>query len=312
MRVVGKPSLLELIYRDVGNIAKPDGNIAADVYTLKTAAAEGVYKSKSDSASLQPGKDPESGSDEFPSPPNLFLNISGGAAPTWELVLIAVIGALLQLGVFVWDGFITKYPKMTLMPESPSYAFPFTIVGTVGITVGAYICAHVVEASTDEDIWEADLKNADSKDAGPKKGPFRVMWLQPTQIVGDQAFGSFAIHGAVNQQVIRTSRKTTHKERLKRFEIWTAVGSMLSVISKLDRRITERWERKKLIHFACRFRPTIYRVPNLSLLLATSMLTLLQTSRNALVRSHCAAHRNWCHGGSEGLDPTETIHGTKD
>ncbi|KAL2009325.1 hypothetical protein VTN00DRAFT_7519 [Thermoascus crustaceus] len=222
VRVVGKPSMLELIYRhgDVGNNDKSNGNRADNVYTLKTAAASGVYKSKSGSASPQSGKDSESGSDGFPLPPNLYLNISGGAAPTWELVPIAVFGALLQLGVFVWDGFITIHPKMKFMPESPSYAFPLTIVGTIGITVGAYICAHVVEASTDEDIWEADST----------KGSFRVMWIQPTQFVGDQAFRSYAIHGTVNQQAIRTSRKT-RPERLDRLKIWTAVGSILSVIS---------------------------------------------------------------------------------
>lgn len=224
VRVVGTPSMLELIYR-VDSTDNVDGNSSAEVYTLDTAIAKNLYILKSgDAGNSRRGSESGSSSGEPRLPPNLFLNISGGTVPTWELVLVAVIGATLQLGIFVYDGLITVPSKMRLMFGVPSYAFPFTIVGTVGMTLGAYICAYVVEASTDEEVWEA---------ADTNRSPFQIVWLQRGQIVGDQVFKSFAIYNTPNQQVIRTSRKT---KKLERLEIPTLLGTILCVICKFNSR----------------------------------------------------------------------------
>ncbi|KAF8854325.1 hypothetical protein BDZ45DRAFT_555429, partial [Acephala macrosclerotiorum] len=203
VRVAGAPSILELICRNVDSTEKLDAS-SAEVYTLETAKQWSTSEPSSSQSRL---------------PPNLFLNISGGAVSARELVLVATIGAFLQLGVLVYYGLITVPTKTRLISSVLPYAMPFTVVGNLGVLLGVYICAHVVEASTDEEVWES---------ISPEKQSFRTMWLQRGQIVGDQVFRSFAIYDTLNQQVIRTSRKTPH---LKRLEIWTFVGSALTVIS---------------------------------------------------------------------------------
>lgn len=233
VRVAGAPSILELICRNVDSTEKLDAS-SAEVYTLETAKQCGLYilKSGANDSESASGKNHTAGQEKSrrgstsePSssqsrlPPNLFLNISGGAVSARELVLVATIGAFLQLGVLVYYGLITVPTKTRLISSVLPYAMPFTVVGNLGVLLGVYICAHVVEASTDEEVWES---------ISPEKQSFRTMWLQRGQIVGDQVFRSFAIYDTLNQQVIRTSRKTPH---LKRLEIWTFVGSALTVIS---------------------------------------------------------------------------------
>ncbi|KAI9739523.1 MAG: hypothetical protein M1834_006239 [Cirrosporium novae-zelandiae] len=234
VRVVGTPSMLELIYRSGANVGVADGSSSAEVHTLDTVKASGVYALKSCGNDSEKGSadnyDSESGeslrgsklgpySNQLRPPPNLFLNISGGTVSNWELVLVAMVGAFLQLGVFVYDGLITVPSKARLNSSSSPYTLPFTIAGTLGMISGAYICAHVVETSTDEEVWEA---------VGPGKYSLQTVWLQRGQTVGDQVFRSFAIYNTLNQQVIRTSRKTSN---LKRLEGWALLGSALSVIS---------------------------------------------------------------------------------
>ena len=110
-----------------------------------------------------------------------------------------MIGTLLQLGVLTYSGFAAYYPTLMLPKnEVPivGYAFPCNAIGTLILVTGMLICSHVVESSTEE------------KRYGTKQGRVaRMVWLQKTQIVSDQSFGSFAIFPKMARTLITTSQR---------------------------------------------------------------------------------------------------------
>jgi hypothetical protein len=237
VRVVGSPSILQLIYRTPGGPGmQPLEDDAIDplVDTLDTARQKGVFKLASsqgpaviaDSRSTTDGQHGSSSDPDIEvskmlaeSPPNIVLNVSGGTVRRAELILAATAGMLLQIGVLVYDAILIYVDNSILDVEVPPHAYPLTCAGTIGICLGTFICAFIIESSTEEEDWEA---------ASPEKQSFGIMWLQRGKVVGDQAFGSFAIYNTVHDQRIRTSRKSTIT---KPMEIWTLLGSILTVIS---------------------------------------------------------------------------------
>lgn len=140
-----------------------------------------------------------------PPPPNVFLNVSGGPVPQVELVFIAVLGVLIQSAVLVYDCLITLRVDGWMESPPPPYALPLTMIGTIGVSLGSFICASVVDAGTDEETW------------GPRWSTdvFQTMWVQRGQTVGDQAFGSFALSGPPDQRVVKTSHKMPTPARLQ-------------------------------------------------------------------------------------------------
>ncbi|KAK3994457.1 ankyrin repeat protein [Cladorrhinum sp. PSN332] len=99
----------------------------------------------------------------------------------------------------------------------PPHGYLLTCAGTIGVCLGTFLCALVVESSTEEETWEA---------AAPEKQSFGVMWLQRGQVVGDQAFRSFAIYDTLHEQRIRISHKSTAP---KSIELLALLGSILTV-----------------------------------------------------------------------------------
>ncbi|KAK3352190.1 ankyrin repeat-containing domain protein [Lasiosphaeria hispida] len=81
--------------------------------------------------------------------------------------------------------------------ENPvaDYAFPCTASGTLLLVLGMLLCAHVVESST------AEKRYRPGKEA-------RVVWLQGSGTVNDQAFKSFAIFPQDTQALVTTSSRT--------------------------------------------------------------------------------------------------------
>ncbi|KAK1764248.1 hypothetical protein QBC33DRAFT_595504 [Phialemonium atrogriseum] len=204
VRVVGSPSIIELIYRspDEANLCN-DGTDGDKLEESLASSNADIEVSRRFSAS----------------PPNIVLNVSGGIVRGWELMIAAAIGMVLQAGVLVYDGLITYRLNVTRGVKVNGDALPLTVVGTMGLMLGTFLCALVVENSTEEEVWEATC---------PKKQALRIVWLQRGKLVGDQDFGSFVIHDTHHQQRIRTSRKIANTKRL---EIWTLLGSSLTIIS---------------------------------------------------------------------------------
>ncbi|KAK6363606.1 hypothetical protein TWF730_001030 [Orbilia blumenaviensis] len=243
VRVIGSPSTVELIYdtsnRSTHSLQKlGSGANNIEILSLEIAKERGIFVSAS-SRELETGNNlgkkklrpfrrtaartSSKSSELSPSSqaaPNIFLNVSGGVVRPWEYAIVAVIGVALQFGVLIYDGIITLHPNtqhLNLASGVPKYAFPLTLIGTLGIMLGSFLCAYVVEASTVEETWEAKANNTQ----------YQVVWLQRGQTVGDQSFRSYAIYDKGDGRVIRTSRKAPNLHRL---EFWTLLGSVVTVV----------------------------------------------------------------------------------
>ncbi|KAL7941496.1 ankyrin repeat-containing domain protein [Trichoderma barbatum] len=166
--------------------------------------------------------------------PNISHN-RGKNTGRGELRLAACFGILLQTGVVIYCGFITQYSKITSKFQkdgSPvgGYAFPLTIIGTVILNIGMFICAFVVESSTKEETFQPT-----------ENWKARLVWLQQKKTVGDQEFKSFALYTGEDQPNIITSSRKNHGEELdesdqkqwlgpKKLEVLTVTGTITSLI----------------------------------------------------------------------------------
>lgn len=144
--------------------------------------------------------------------PSLTLNVRNELS-RGEFYLVAVLGTVLQLGVLLFSGYATYHPDLRsrwLKDENPAadYAFPCNAAGTLLLVTGMLICAHVVEGSTSETRYR------------PVEGKARVVWLQKSGTVNDQAFESFAIFPRQPQTLITTSQR------------WDAGGSQQPILGE--------------------------------------------------------------------------------
>jgi len=157
--------------------------------------------------------------------PNLSLNIHSQVS-RWELYAAAIFGVVLQLGILVYFGVATCYlafPK----GEEPvaSHAFPSTATGTFLLVFGMLLCAYIVESGTSETTYR------------PRPGRrARVVWLQKSGTVNDQAFEPFAIFPRNDSTIITTSHRANKVSTRKIIglkasatELTTVVGSSISV-----------------------------------------------------------------------------------
>ena len=162
---------------------------------------------------LREGQDPESGCAEIPingghhrpvtiirnttaPTANLTLNLYNPVS-RGEIYLVAMFGIALQLGVLVYSGFAT-HRLMLGKDGNPvaGCAFPCTISGTLMLVAGMLLCAYVVESSTSETRYR------------PGRGrEARIVWLQKSEIVSDQAFESFAIFPQDTPVLVTTSHR---------------------------------------------------------------------------------------------------------
>ncbi|KAK6534041.1 hypothetical protein TWF281_005380 [Arthrobotrys megalospora] len=120
--------------------------------------------------------------------PNLSLNVGITQLPKMVTYSAAVVGVILQAGMLIFAALtVYKYPDTFLTaadkPAEP-YAFPMTLSGTVLVCFGMFLCAFIIERSTDEVHYQQ--RDRDSKNK------CKIYWVQPGgQSIGDQVFGSF-------------------------------------------------------------------------------------------------------------------------
>lgn len=158
--------------------------------------------------------------------PNLTLNVQniiGGA----ELYSAAAFGTLLQVAIIVFSGVATYYPDFRsnwLKDGQPvaSYAFPCYAGGTLLLVLGIFTCSYVIEDSTLERRYR------------PVKHEARLVWLQRTGTVSDQAFESYAIFPEMPLGFITTSQRQMTQSRSEavqnlRKETITVLGSFTSL-----------------------------------------------------------------------------------
>jgi len=163
------------------------------------------------------------------SAPNISLNFCEIKRQR-ELWLFAILGFVLQFGSLVFIG-VTRYHHKLDWKEgrNPGYAYPLMASGTLLLVMGMMACSHVVQASSEETIWEAE-------------NPFRILWLQKSATVNDQLFGSYALFADKERNTLTTSRRRTYTPSSKSpssaqytfaaalsFQNLTIVGSFISL-----------------------------------------------------------------------------------
>lgn len=152
--------------------------------------------------------------------PNISLNVTGHHGAKREIVWVACAAVLLQVGVLVYQGVITYTLRWRLGGEDIRYAFPLTATGTLAISGGMFLCAFVIEASTEEVEYEISANG----------NKLQILWLQRSQKVNDQEFASYAIYAASNQHRMMTSRSSLHGvHRLQRL---TTIGVVCSTVGE--------------------------------------------------------------------------------
>lgn len=141
------------------------------------------------------------------SAPNLSLNCHDRVG-RGEIYLAAALGIVLQISALIFSSLITYYQNIrsSFKKEdkfADGYAFPCAAIGTLCLAVGLFLCAAVVEQSTDETCYT-------TTDEGTK---IWVVWLQKSHITNDQVFKPFAIYPGNYRQFFMTSRRKSRSRK---------------------------------------------------------------------------------------------------
>ncbi|KAF4971609.1 hypothetical protein FSARC_1608 [Fusarium sarcochroum] len=141
--------------------------------------------------------------------PNISLNLQAGHNRR-QIRFLAGFGLIIQAGILAFFGIICYYPKLRPVFKKDEkamapHAFPLAASGTVILALGIFICALVVENSTQETHYV-------SKD----RAQIGMFWLQKDQIVSDQVFESFATYPSLSSS--RTIISKSHRHRSLRAE----------------------------------------------------------------------------------------------
>ncbi|KMU76641.1 ankyrin repeat and protein kinase domain -containing protein 1 [Coccidioides immitis RMSCC 3703] len=150
-------------------------------------------------------------STSFEPNPNLSLNIGIKKPPVVWLLAAAFSGCVLQTGVFgfaVWITYFAKFKKDER--PIPSWAFPIASAGTVLLVTGMFLCAWLIETTTEEKVFKKRV---------------RMYWLQQGgQTIGDQVFDAFA-HSADLDEYMTSWKREGPITRAREGLVWLAVGS---------------------------------------------------------------------------------------
>ncbi|KAJ6261247.1 Ankyrin-2 [Drechslerella dactyloides] len=193
-RTLGDPQILEVVVKS-DDTSNGDGSKNPIVSMLWEKSAASVWreastrwKSATKVAEAQPLQHLTQHGEAMRSRdhhPNLSLNVGIVRLAPGFTYAAAALGVLLQTGVLVFGAFtVYKYPESFLLETgqpADNYAFPVTFVGTILMCFGLFLCAYIIERSSEETHFKRD-PSSNSK----------IYWIQPGgQKVGDQVFGSY-------------------------------------------------------------------------------------------------------------------------
>lgn len=228
-RVLGRPSILELVYlpshedsvRSPEEKAKayPELFLSKEYFTENARMADSPWK--------ELGWLPTRGrkAPMVAPNPNLSLNIGIRRPPNWILVTIAIVGLVLQIGVLALAGVGVWNLGWNLSEGGGSaardYAPIMFIVGTTLLCTGMWGCAFLIGQTTQEVRFE---RKSDTTQGGKP----RLVWVQPgPQVIGDQSFDSFAYVEDKNTiNIWYSSRKALDKS----FELYTYAAVLSTLI----------------------------------------------------------------------------------
>jgi len=153
------------------------------------------------------------------------LNTIGISISEWEIYAVTIAGIISQLGVLAFDAVVTYYWRWEKGGRLiPTYAYPLTLLGTLGVVMGMYICAYIIESSTKELEWQPNAT------AGTQKIPRRrILWVQKSQTVGDQGFKSFVLYAPFTDGSSPRSLMTSQRQPASTFHNLTLIATVLSL-----------------------------------------------------------------------------------
>ncbi|KAF3165792.1 hypothetical protein TWF225_001130 [Orbilia oligospora] len=231
-RVFGEPQILEVVVvkpkANSNNFEYDGGNDGPRITMLWDAIFQGVEKAAyhQTSSSGVPLNIDEIERVSRYHRPNLSLNAGIVRLPKSVTYLAAAIGIALQSGVLVFaaltvyvypDSFVTAGFGGEDRPAE-TYTFALTLVGTVFVTFGLFLCAFLIERSSTEVRFRRN-NTVEGK----------IYWIQPGgQKIGDQVFGSYI--GSFSGPEYIVSTKSPHRN--ENF-LWIAVTcSMLGFVAQ--------------------------------------------------------------------------------
>jgi hypothetical protein len=122
-----------------------------------------------------------------------------------ELLSAAIASLILQIGLL-----LIAVTTATLVPKykPKPWGLPCYLTGSILLVMGMLACSVAIERSTEEYTWQ--LTEKDSRDSDQ----FRLFWIQRTQRVSDQDFGSHVIYGGERSRIMTSSRfEDVHSEK---------------------------------------------------------------------------------------------------
>ena len=152
--------------------------------------------------------------------PNLILNIHGALPSKFESKTSGFLGILVQLSILVVAGLDCYLYHWTLPSRGPLYSFPCFLVGTLGLSMGIFICGHVVDAAT----YEATMEPQRSSDRNEIR--YQPLRIQPACRIGEKKFPPCAIYNDAGDDQIRVSRQRIGQDQ----QMTTSVGAGLSAL----------------------------------------------------------------------------------
>jgi len=232
-RVLGRPSILELVYVDCDSEAssKKSGHpneevglyLSRNYFEDRIASETPDWKRVRGTASAQPHGKITKGTAFAPNP-NLSLNVGVRKQPSWVFWVIAVVGLVLQIGVVVLAGvgvWILDWNLNEAEGSAKNYAPSMYITGTVMLCFGMWSCAALIGQTTDE----IRFKRVDQQSAHRS----RLLWLQPgPQVIGDQSFDPFAYFEDTEKDPLRIWTSSS-KRFPEIFELYTVFAILVTL-----------------------------------------------------------------------------------
>jgi hypothetical protein len=240
-RVFGRPKILEVVrdptsdeFYDIGERGLTAGIFKFGDYQSTGKGREEWIEVGNGIRNLfgrrmkKTGRDQKTGPVEDqlqPHNPNLSLNIGIKRQPDWVFWTAAVIGFVVQTAVLVFGALITYQLHWEKDGRRPGrWAFPLSFSGTLLQCSGMFLCARLVEKSTEERKFHRKLHRP-----GPRiRSSSTLHWLQPgNQAVGDQVFDAFAysdstkpLHDYVTSSKVKAPKPI--------FLVWVAISVTMS------------------------------------------------------------------------------------
>ncbi|ETS74189.1 hypothetical protein PFICI_14055 [Pestalotiopsis fici W106-1] len=221
-RVFGRPKILEVIH----DPSDPNFSQTAGIYTfmdyLKTNNGKSFWKEQGARTDMESqSEDNDSG----PFAPNLSLNVGIKRKSDAVFLGVAILGAVLQIGVLIYAGIITYYLQWESENSgSVEYACPLTIIGTLLVCSGVFYCAFLVGESTTEQVYRRSSNDGSRRQGDTKQSVPSLYWLQPGgQVLGDQTFDAFC-YSDREQPLPKYLISWKRRSEAKKPEIWAAVS----------------------------------------------------------------------------------------